>query len=108
MRRQVWIAGIAAASQMLLGSGAAYAEIGVVAYYKSGCDYYIVSASQGYALLEWYGGDDPMEGDKLAGTLSYGMQTLVNLRTESDTQAWVEDFMLSEDDAINAYSEQCD
>jgi hypothetical protein len=56
MRRQVWIAGIAAASQTLLGSGAAYAEIGVVAYYKSGCDHYIVSASQGYAVLEWYGG----------------------------------------------------
>ncbi|GLO06569.1 hypothetical protein PPUJ20005_05370 [Pseudomonas putida] len=53
-------------------------------------------------------GDDPLEGDKLAGTLSYGMQTLVNLRTESETQAWVEEFMLSEDDAVNTYSEQCD
>lgn len=47
---------MAAVSQMLLSSGAAHAEIGVVAYYKSGCDYYIVAASQGYAVLEWYGG----------------------------------------------------
>ena len=107
MSKLQWL-GLAAASILaLIETEAANAESGVVAYYKSGCDYYIVAASRGYAVLEWYGGDDPIEGDKLVGSITYGMQTLVNLRTESETQAWVEEFMLSKESAVSTYMEQC-
>ncbi len=32
---------------------------GKVVYTKVGCDYYIVSDTSGYDLLEWYGGHIP-------------------------------------------------
>jgi len=84
------------------------AESGVVVFYKSGCDYYIVSTNQGFSLLEWYGGDDPMEGDTLTGNMmAYGMQSLVNQRTENETQAWVEDFLLNQYTVLQSYQEQC-
>ena len=50
--------------------GVSYAARGVVVYKKSCCDYYIVESDSGYALLEWYGGNDPDEGDELAGVLT--------------------------------------
>jgi hypothetical protein len=86
----------------------ALAASGVVAYYESGCDYYVVSTNQGFSLLEWYGGYDPMEGDKLIGNMmTYGMQTLVDQKTENETTAWVEDFMLTQDSVLELYQERC-
>lgn len=35
---------------------------GVVARRISGCDYFMVDATGGYAVLEWYGGHDPDSG----------------------------------------------
>lgn len=87
----------------------ASAAKGVVAYYKSGCDYYIVATDQGYALLEWYGGNDPSKGDVLVGGYeSYGMKEIYNLTAEAETRVWVEDYMLSKEDALEQYFEQCD
>ena len=39
----------------------AFAETGTVVKRISGCDYYMVYAPSGYAVLEWYGGWDPDE-----------------------------------------------
>lgn len=81
---------------------------GVVVAYPSGCDYYIVETNIGYALLEWYGGNDPNEGDKLVGDFeSYGMKTIYNSTTDSETRVWVEDYMLSQTSAIEQYNKQC-
>jgi hypothetical protein len=92
----------------ILSSSLASAEKGEVVHYKSGCDYYIVDASMGFALLEWYGGNDPSEGDTLAGDFdSYGMKEIYNLSADSETQVWVEDYMLSKNSAIEKYYEQC-
>lgn len=50
---------------------------GVVVLYKAGCSYYIVETNLGFAILEWYGGSDPSEGDVLVGDYeSYGMKTI--------------------------------
>jgi hypothetical protein len=92
----------------ILFSSLASAEKGEVVHYKSGCDYYIVDASMGYALLEWYGGNDPSEGDTLVGDFDvYGMKKIYNISADSETQVWVEDYMLSKDSAIEMYYEKC-
>lgn len=77
-------------------------------HYKSGCDYYIVDADMGYAVLEWYGGNDPSEGDTLVGDFeSYGMKNIYNVSTDSETKVWVEDYMLSKSSAVEKYYEKC-
>ena len=60
------VAGMAAAS---------YADIGVVVKVFSGCDYFIADGPRGLYVLEWYGGYDPNEGDKIVGDIgSYGFE----------------------------------
>jgi hypothetical protein len=62
------ISSVVIALAMLLFLGAyTHAARGIVVYKKSGCDYYIVNTQLGYALLEWYGGNDPDEGDIIVG-----------------------------------------
>lgn len=92
----------------LLAPFEANAARGVVVYQKYSCDYYIVKANMGYALLEWYGDNTPREGDALVGNFeSYGMKEIYNLTADSETRVWVEDYGLSREDAIEAYFEQC-
>ena len=45
----------------------AFAEKGIVVLYEPGCSYYIVETNMGYAILEWFGGNDPSRGDVMAG-----------------------------------------
>lgn len=84
----------------------AYAAKGVVAYKKSGSDYFIVATNNGYAILEWYGGYDPDVGDVIAGDFeSYGFKDIFNITQRSKFRVWVENFWLSEEDAIEEYFE---
>ena len=86
----------------------ANAAKGVVVANPSGCDYYIVETTSGYTLLEWYGGNDPSEGDTLVGDFeSYGMKTIYNITADRETRVWVEDFWLSESSVINQYNDKC-
>lgn len=86
----------------------ANAAKGVVAYYKSGCSYFIVETNMGYVLLEWYGGNDPSEGDVLVGNYeSYGMKDIFNVSADSETKVWVEDYYLSKDRVIEKYFDKC-
>ena len=104
MRRLVWLAAIC----LFMPFDDASAAKGVVVAYPSGCDYYIVETNRGYALLEWYGGNDPSEGDTLVGDFEgYGMKTIYNITADRETRVWVEDYMLSESSAIEQYYEQC-
>lgn len=101
--------GIAAISVLLVVCPFAEAAKGVVVYYKSGCDYYIVETPMGYSLLEWYGGNDPNEGDVLTGQFeTYGMKEIYNITADSETNVWVEDFWLSKNRAIAKYFDKCD
>ena len=86
----------------------AIAAQGKVVFKKSGCDYYIVETNMGFALLEWFGGNDPDVGDTIVGDFEkYGMKTLHNLTRDSETKVWVEDFWLSKNRAIEKYVEKC-
>jgi hypothetical protein len=93
---------------MLLIPAVTNAAQGIVVFYKSGCDYYIVETNMGYSLLEWYGGNDPSEGDVLVGDYeSYGMKTIYNVTANSGTKVWVEDFWLSKGNVIKKYFQNC-
>lgn len=97
-----------AALTFLLLPVCAQAAKGAVVYRKSGCDYYIVETSSGYALLEWYGGNDPSVGDVLTGMFeTYGMKDIYNITADSETKIWVEDFWLSKDRAIEKFFDKC-
>lgn len=94
---------------LFLASASAFAAKGVVVLYKSGCSYYIVETNMGYAILEWYGGNDPSRGDVLAGDFeTYGMKDIYNLSADAETKVWVEDFWLSKTRSIEKYYDKCD
>ena len=90
---------ILSAITFMLLDVAAHAEAvkGVVVYNKSGCrSRYVVNTSLGFAILEWYGGNDPTEGDEIVGEInSYGFKDLYNITQESSMRVYVEDYMLS-------------
>jgi len=99
---------LVAAVSLLLVPVAVFAAKGVVILYKSGCSYYIVETNMGYALLEWYGGNDPSKGDVLVGDFeTYGMKDIYNLSADAETQVWVEDFWLSKSRVIEEYYDKC-
>lgn len=85
-----------------------FAEQGVVAKRVSGCDYMIVDVPSGYAVLEWYGGYDPDVGDVISGSFkTYGFHTFFFSRGR-EMRAYVEDWGLDEDDALEKLSDSCD
>ena len=93
---------------LILLSSIAFAAKGVVVFKKSRCDYFIVETITGYAILEWYGGNDPDEGDVIVGNFeSYGMMDIYNLTADSELTVWVEDYWLSKSRAIEKYYDKC-
>jgi len=81
-----------------------FADRAVVVWYKSGCDYFIADGPNGYYLLEWYGGYDPVEGDIIIGNLnSYGFKNVYYPRRDREGRVYVEDYLLSQDHAIEEY-----
>ena len=80
--------------------GASIADEGVVIKRFGSCSYYIVDGPRGLYVLEWFGGYDPDEGERVIGDIgSYGMKdvTFNNGRTG---RVWVEDFLESESSAL--------
>jgi hypothetical protein len=94
---------------MLMVCSQAWAASGVVVHKPSSCDYFLVETTRGIALLEWYGGNDPDEGDRIVGDFeSYGMKRVYNTTADAELRVYVEDYLLSEDDAIEKLYEECD
>lgn len=87
---------------------AAAAE-GIVVLNRSGCrSRYVVETPMGYAILEWFGGRDPMEGEKIYGDFErYGMKqvTFANGRAG---KVWVEDFWLSRQSVLEKMAKFCE
>ena len=82
---------------------------GVVVLKKSGCDYFLVETTVGFALLEWYGGNDPDVGDTIIGDFeAYGFKDVHNLTSDAELRVWVDDFWLSKSRAIEKYYDKCD
>lgn len=81
------------------GTSTAGAQVSVVAWTSSYCDYFIVSTLGGYAALEWYGGAYPRRGMRLYGLRNrYGFQGLGSGALRM--RVWVEDYWLSGREAV--------
>jgi len=90
-------------SQITMGNGFA-----VVVYKPSSCDYFILENASGYILAEWMGGNDPDLGDKITGDFnSFGTKDFYNQTRETDSRLWIDDYMLSKEDALEKLREQC-
>ena len=85
-----------------------YADVGVVVKRFGSCDYYIVDGTKGLYVLEWYGGHDPYEGEKIVGNIgSYGMKDVVFPTTNNRGRVWVEDFLESASSALEIIRDHC-
>lgn len=109
MYRTPWItASLLIAAIVVAPLRPALSAKGSVVAHPSGCDYFIVETATGYALLEWFGGNDPSVGDVIVGPYEgYGMQHVYNVTRNSETQVWVEDYMLSQESAVEKYHDHC-
>jgi hypothetical protein len=86
-----------------------WAETGTVALRVSGCDYYLITTNKGYVLAEWHRGYDPSKGDFVAGAFGqYGMRTLFFGTDHKESRAYIEDYWLDGNDALEQLSTSCD
>ncbi len=91
-----------------LSVNTSYADKAIVVLYKTGCDYFISDGPRGYYLLEWYGGYDPTEGDVIIGDIaSYGFKDVYYPRRDREGRIYVEDYLLSKEDALEEYVDHC-
>jgi hypothetical protein len=89
--------------------GAAYADVGVVLKKFGACDYFIVDGPRGLYVLEWYGGHDPDEGEKIVGDIgSYGFADVYYPDQDDEGRVWVEDYLESITSAVEEISDHCD
>lgn len=102
------IASTCLAVLILYSTAACAASNGVVTKRISGCDYFMVNATNGYAVLEWYGGYDPNSGDVLIGRIEeYGMHEIVDDTADENLTVWVEDYMLLRTRALEILVDKC-
>ncbi len=86
----------------------ASAAKGVVVYNRGRCDYFIVQSLTGFALLQWFGGNDPSEGDVLVGDFeSYGFKDIYNVTADAEVRVWVDNYMLSKTRVVEKYLDKC-
>jgi hypothetical protein len=89
-------------------STAALAAKGVVTHRVSSCDYFVVQTANGYALLEWYGGNDPDKGDVLVGDFeAYGMKDVFNITSDDELRVWVEEYWLPRSRVLEKLVDKC-
>ncbi len=95
-------------SSALFPKSAYAASQGVIVKRISGCDYFMVNAPAGYAVLEWYGGHDPDSGDELIGKFeTYGMHEIVDDTADESLTVWTEDYALSRTRALEILVDKC-
>jgi hypothetical protein len=92
----------------MVGNPVVAAE-GIVVLNKSGCkSRYIVETTRGYVILEWFGGNDPSEGNRIVGDFeTYGMKKIINTSVSQEGQVWVEDFWLSKSSVVKKMRKFC-
>ena len=83
---------------------------GTVVRRISGCDYFMVQTGSDYAVLEWFGGNDPDKDDVLLGNFnSYGFKTFLYADDEDKTSnLYVEEYGLNKTDALEQLIDYCD
>ena len=73
-----------------------------------GCDYFIADGDRGLYVLEWYGGYDPSEGDRISGDIgSYGFASVTYGNVNRTGRVWVEDFLESSSAAMDEINDHC-
>lgn len=81
---------------------------GLVAHMDSGCDFIVVQTHYAWALVQWYGGARPNDGDILLGEFgSYRMQTMYNRTRQANVEVLADRYWLTEDEAFARYADQC-
>jgi uncharacterized protein YjdB len=81
----------------------------VVVLRVRGCNYFLADGPKGLFLLEWFGGYDPVEGDKLIGEVSsFGMKDVYYTNVKQRGRLWVEDYLLSRTRAGEKLADKCD
>lgn len=84
---------------------------GVVVYpTRPGCDYFIVSTTSGYALLQLWTITlyEPKNGDEIVGAFEvYGFKEVTNLTQKVTYRVWVEDYWLSASRVVEKYVRKC-
>jgi len=84
------------------------ASKGTVVKRISSCDYFMVNATGGYAVLEWYGGHDPDSEDLLIGNFeTYGMHDILDDTADESITVWTEDYALSRTRALEILVDKC-
>jgi hypothetical protein len=83
--------------------------IAVVVYKPSfSCSYFILQNNYGYIIAEWMGGNDPDLGDQLSGNFnSFGTKDYYNQSKDTDSRLWIDNYMLSKDNAFESIGEKC-
>jgi hypothetical protein len=95
------------AASVFFMTAAVSADEGFVIKRFRGCDYFIADGPRGLYVLEWYGGYDPSEGDRISGDIgSYGMKSIV-YNGRSMGRVWVEDFLESTSSALEEIRDHC-
>ena len=81
---------------------------GYVSSRNDGCAYFIVREWSMYSVLERKSGDTPDVGDKIVGRWGeFGTKDLYNATRNRSFSARVEEYWISEEDAIKRMSEKC-
>lgn len=72
-----------------------------------GCGYFIADGPQGYYLLEWYGGHDPVRGDGIYGQLgTFGFKNII-YDGGQEGRLYIDDYLISKDRALEKIHEKC-
>ena len=78
-----------------------------VVFRKSGCDYFILENDMGFIIAEWMGGHDPNTGEILYGDFhSFGTKDFYNTQN-TNCRLWIDDYMLSKDNALEKINDKC-
>lgn len=90
-------------------AGAALADTATVTHRLASCDWFLAESDEGFIVLEWYGGNEPEEGDVLFGDFSvYGFADVYNVTAESEVYLWLDDYMLDEEAALQQLVDDCE
>lgn len=93
----------------ILACSSASAATGRVTTRISGCDYFLVATAKGYALLEWYGGQDPDKDDIIVGGFEeFGMHDVYDTTADEEVTVWVEDYWLTKTVGLEKLVEKCE
>jgi hypothetical protein len=75
----------------------------------SSCDYMILERNGDYYVVEWMGGSDLDEGDRILGEVNrYGTKTCHNMSRNRESRLYIEDYRLSYSRAWDIIREKCD